>query len=264
MGFQATDVVEVHASYGEAFRQPSVGELFFPFSGNPDLDPERSQSAELGLGLRPGKHRIDAAVFTTDSEDLIDFNFATFSFANVEQVEINGFELSWSAPVSKAVDSTLQATWLDTEDQDGLELLRRPEWSSSLSFNGRIGERVRGDLSVLYVGERADIDPVTFARTRIGSYVSAHLGVSYELIAGLEVTARVQNLADEDYEEVAGYPASGRALHRRLALVALVHTKRRAEQVDVGDHRLSPALRPGRGRPDVLGGRAGARGRADR
>ena len=45
-------------------------------TGNPDLDPERSESAELGLGARVGKHRVDAFVFTTETEDLIDFDFA--------------------------------------------------------------------------------------------------------------------------------------------------------------------------------------------
>ena len=33
------------AAFGAAFRAPSIGELYFPFSGNRDLNPERSRSA---------------------------------------------------------------------------------------------------------------------------------------------------------------------------------------------------------------------------
>ena len=39
----------LRASYGEAFRAPSLGELFFPGSGNPDLQPEDSETFEAGL-----------------------------------------------------------------------------------------------------------------------------------------------------------------------------------------------------------------------
>jgi vitamin B12 transporter len=39
-------IVKYHVAYGKAFRAPSLGELYFPFLGNPNLDPERSQSIE--------------------------------------------------------------------------------------------------------------------------------------------------------------------------------------------------------------------------
>lgn len=42
------------ASYGEAFRAPSLGELYFPGSGNPDLQPEDGQSFEVGLEHEAG------------------------------------------------------------------------------------------------------------------------------------------------------------------------------------------------------------------
>ena len=39
---------KVRVSGGTAFRAPSVGELYYPFVGNPDLKPERSVSWEVG------------------------------------------------------------------------------------------------------------------------------------------------------------------------------------------------------------------------
>ena len=218
LGLRASDLIEFRASYGEAFRQPSVGELFFPFSGNPTLEPERSQSAEIGLGLSPGRHRIDAALFATDTEDLIDFDFVTFTLANLEEVELRGAEVSWGVPFSSALRSVLQLTWLDTEDQDGLELLRRPKFSSSWTLSGSLGRKLRGDLSVVYVGERPDVDATTFARTETGSYVTGNLAASYRMVGDLELTLRVQNVADRDYEEVNGYPAPGRRVIGGLRL----------------------------------------------
>ncbi len=210
VGFNVTPVVELRASYGEAFRQPSIGELYYPFSGNPELEPERSRSADVGVGLRPGRHRIDAFLFATDTSDLITYDFATFRFANIEETEIRGAELAWAAPLVERLLSSLSATWLHTEDQLGLTLLRRPEWSASWTLDGRILERLRGDLGLFYVGSRADVDALSFERKELGSYLTANLGLSYDVVGGLEVTARVQNLADREYQEVDGYPAPGR------------------------------------------------------
>jgi len=62
------------------------------------------------------------------------------------------------------------------------------------------------------VGERADVDPLTFSRTELDDHLTSNLALSYEILRGLQVLLRMQNLADEDYEEVAGYPAPGRRI----------------------------------------------------
>ena len=54
------------------------------------------------------------------------------------------------------------------------------------------------------------VDPFTFGRTELESHLTASLGVAFRLVGELELTARVQNLTDEEYQEVAGYPAAGR------------------------------------------------------
>jgi vitamin B12 transporter len=69
---------------------------------------------------------------------------------------------------------------------------------------------LRGDLAAFFVGARADVDGSTFARKQVGGYTTGNLALAYEVLDGLEITARVHNLADRDYEEVDGYPAPGR------------------------------------------------------
>jgi vitamin B12 transporter len=210
LGWKLSPAVELTAGYGHGFRQPSVGELYFPFSGNPELEPETSDSYEVGLGWFAGSSRVQANVFQTELENLIDYSFVTFSFANVAAAEIVGAELMWDVPLSANLVSSLQGTWLDTEDAHGLPLLRRPEWSGAWTLHGVLWGRLSGDLTLIYVGERADVDPITFGRTELGSYVTGNLALSYEILRGLDLLLRIQNVADEDYQEVAGYPAPGR------------------------------------------------------
>ena len=40
------------ASYGTAFKAPTFNDLYYPFCSNPDLKPETSRSANLGLSQR--------------------------------------------------------------------------------------------------------------------------------------------------------------------------------------------------------------------
>jgi len=210
VGWRVAADVELRAGYGQAFRQPAVGELYFPFSGNPGLEAERSESYEAGFSFYTGSSRLEANLFANHIENLIIYDNATFAFANVAEADVLGAELSWEMPVTGRLLSMLQATWLDTEDADGLELLRRPEWGASWTLYGALTERLRGAFSAVWVGSRPDVDPVTFARTELGSHLTGDLSLSYEILDGLDLMLRVRNLADESYEEVAGYPAPGR------------------------------------------------------
>ena len=210
VGWTATGDLELRLGYGRAFRQPSVGELYYPFSGNPELDAERSESFEAGVAFPSGSSRLRANVFVNRIDDLIIYDNATFAFANVAEADILGAELAWEAPLTGTLLSLAQATWLDTEDSDGLELLRRPEWSASWTVHGGLMERLRGALSVVWVGSRPDVDAATFERIELGSHLTGDLSLSYEVLDGLDLLLRVRNLADESYQEVAGYPAPGR------------------------------------------------------
>jgi len=202
----------LRAGYGEAFRQPSVGELYFPGSGNTDLEAETSRSVELGLTHRSEGRgpRWELTAFGTDLEQLIEFDYLTYRFQNVSQAEIRGGELGASLELGDGLETTAQVTYLETEGEGGQPLLRRPRWSGSWTLRGGPLPRLRGDVTVLWVGPRDDVDPVTFDRLGVGGHVTAHLALAWEASSHGELTLRVVNVADRDYAEVLGYPAPGR------------------------------------------------------
>jgi vitamin B12 transporter len=206
---RATEAWSLRASYGEAFRAPTLGELFFPFSGSAALQPERGESWELGTAWQRGALELGLTLFQLDQKDLIDFDLTTFTFANIARVRSRGAELAarWRG---ERLDARLGTTWLDTENLDtGLELLRRPERSASLSLAWKQGP-VRLSSTLRYVGERPDADPTTFARTTNPSYTRLDLGVRWQALPRLAPYARVENAADREYQEALGFPAAGR------------------------------------------------------
>jgi vitamin B12 transporter len=199
----------LRGSYGESFRAPSLGELFFPGSGNPELRPESGESAELGIEYRRGPYRASLTGFATRQRDLIDFDFATFRNVNVGRARSRGVEAGAGWERGEATVRAA-ATWLDAEDRaTGLPLLRRPEWSASLVGVLSPGEWVLS-LEGRYAGARPDVDPVTFARAESPSYTRVDLAARYRVHPWLAPYARLENAADRAYAEALGFPAPGR------------------------------------------------------
>ena len=212
IGWRLSETVELKAGYGEAFRSPSIGELYYPFTGNPDLVAETSSSYDIGVTItrRDGACRWQLAAFSTDLDNLIEFDFSTYRNHNIGTATIRGVEASWSRSIGKRAVSFLQGTWLDTQDDEGLPLLRRPEWSGSWTVQGSFSNHLSGDITARYVGARDDVDPVTFERSQAASYTTADVALAYALWKNVAITGRVLNVLDKEYQEVLGYPAPGR------------------------------------------------------
>jgi vitamin B12 transporter len=210
-------------SVGRAFRAPSLGELYYPYSGNPGLSPEHSQSMEAGfaLPLAGGRSVLQLVGFFNRQRDLIDFDFATYTYSNIDRARQNGVETSWVAMVGGQGRATATVTWLRARDGNDEPLLRRAEWSGSLTVEGPVARGIDGAASLVWVGSRTDLDPVTLARVPQGGFVTANVTATMPVGRGLSARARVENLADRRYEEIRGYPAPRRRL--LLGVQALVH-----------------------------------------
>lgn len=212
VSWNAGSAVRLRAAAGSAFRAPSTGELYYPFSGNAGLEPERSVSYEAGAEWALGRGLVlEASLFRSDVRDLIRYDFATFSNVNVGRARMTGAELVLGGPLSASAWARASYTWLDAEDLDtGLPLLRRPEHRAAVTFGGDLGRGATAELTGLYVGERDDVDAVTYARVTNPSYFRVDLAATGPRLLGhVAPFARVTNLLDRDYTEVAGYPSPG-------------------------------------------------------
>lgn len=204
--------IRVHGSYGEAFRPPTLSDLFLPVFGNPALEPESTRSWEVGVDGDAGRFSWRLTGFTTDFENLIVFNPPTFQAANVGRAESRGLEASagWT---SGRFRGRVEATWLDTENLDtGEPLVRRPDESAGAVLSWAPADWTLSAVG-RYVGERPDLGGVT-----LPSYAVADLAAAWSVRRWLRPYARVENVLDEEYEEVDGFPAPGRTLVGGVAL----------------------------------------------
>ncbi len=228
----------VRASLGTGFKEPTFDENFDTgFStGNASLKPERSQSWEIGLeqSMLGGLVFISGTYFSQDFKDLIQYTFLTPTptspnYFNIASAKSSGLELGARTVVAGRVRIEGTYTSLHTEATNagydsgpdatfvnGERLLRRPATTVSghaaVDFKlGSIGAGVR------YVGDRADRDFSAFPSPRVTLPAYSVFDLSAELTVipgapGLTLTAKIENLADKRYEEIANFPARGRSL----------------------------------------------------
>lgn len=204
--------VRLRASYGESFRAPSLGDLFFPGFGNPELRAEQGESWEVGVEAGAGALTGRVIGFRTDFEDLIQFSFASFLPENIGRARSEGIEGSLEAR-GRRWRGLAAATWLEATDlATGLPLPRRPEWSVSLVAD-RLATRWSAGVTARYTGERDDVGGVP-----LDDYAVVDLRASWTALEWLAPFARVENLFDERYEEAVGFPAPGRGFAVGVAL----------------------------------------------
>ena len=227
----------VRASVGKSFKAPTFLENFATgFAvGNPNLDPERSLSWELGLEetLFDNRLTLRGTYFDQTFKDLIQFSFADLSFANVAEAQASGLEFEVSLTPMRHLSLAGNYTHLKTEvidaglDSgegatfvDGERLLRRPSNTVNASVIYRGWNRGVFTLVMHHVGDRDDRDFASFPASAVvlPAYTTVDLSAQIELLprpaAALEVTGtlRVENVFDEQYAGVFGFPARGRTV----------------------------------------------------
>lgn len=211
----------LRASAGRAFKLPSFFALASPpqLGGNPVLRPETMVGGDLGVehGLIGSPVAAGLAIFYNRYENLVDFDFETFSHVNRSRVEARGVETHfvWSPEPRLAVRFNL--TWQEVENLASAARLRhRPHWVGGLRLTWKPRPALRLELSSQGVSRSFDQQlPVPDRETTAGYQLLAFTG-SWQMTRAWELRGRIDNLADRDYETLIGFPGPGRSL--RLGL----------------------------------------------
>ena len=200
-------------AWGTGFKTPTVSQAVCDFcfstESYPDLRPEHADGYEAALGWRSADRRLEGrvTVYRLDVEDQI----VWFSgggggvYANVDETRTDGVEVEGRADLPAGFELSVAYAWTDAVDAtDGSRLLRVPEHAASATL-GWTGERLTGALTV-----RSESDMLDSGGERDG-FVTANLNAGWALTEQVSLTARVENLADEHYQQLLGYGEPGRS-----------------------------------------------------
>ncbi|HEY7445484.1 MAG TPA: TonB-dependent receptor [Vicinamibacterales bacterium] len=232
--------VKAFGNVGKGIKNPVFGELYGSAftDGNPELHPERARTVDVGTEITFNDQRWLARVvyFNNHYKDQVAFRSTGFvpdgrpDFLNIDGSKATGWELeaALQRPLAGVmasagyalVDSEVVASVSTSEQfQPGQPLLRRPKHSGTVRVT-YVRKLVSANVDLRAVGQRHDaaflglmaVPSPQFPTGRAvditvnPGYVILGLGAEVRVHEALTLFARVDNLTDETYESVLGYP----------------------------------------------------------
>ena len=209
----------IRGGAGTGFRAPTFNDLFFPDFGNPTLQPERSMSWDAGVDQKfwQGRIRLGLTYFHNDFTNLITCCVAipTAPFGgpvNVGAARSAGVEFTSEADILPNLVGSINYTYTETKNlQTRRWLPREPQHRWNIGLTWEPIRRLSLWTQVHVVTQQWE----TFGEVYNSGYTRVDLGGTYRVlekynwVQGLDLILRVQNLLNEGYAEVRGFPALG-------------------------------------------------------
>jgi hemoglobin/transferrin/lactoferrin receptor protein len=224
--YEWDEVTRLYGTLASGFRVPDLGERFQDavvniggpsrVLGNPELDPERSWSAELGLKHETGKLQASLAVFYNYVQDFINDNedlgviagVQTSRFHNAGDVALYGIELEMSYFLTPEWELFGNLARTATDDED---IVNVPNWVANYgtaytwTLDNSWVETLTPSLFLRTVTGSRDTARNGVSRPDYGGFTVADFQVEVELsesrFGDMSLIAGLRNLGDKAYRE---------------------------------------------------------------
>jgi len=210
-GYRFDGGLRLSASYGSAFHAPTFNDLYYPYgSGNPELKPEKSRSAELGLSQQLDAWNWAVNAYQTRIDQLIALD-ANYFPANISKARIRGVEGQLGVNLAgwqlQGYLGWLQPRNEDGGVNDGRTLPRRPGRTARVDLDRRFG--AFGVGATVNAAGRSYDDAAN--RHPLAGYATTDLRASWRFAPDWQVEARLANVFDRHYETVWYFNQPGRS-----------------------------------------------------
>jgi vitamin B12 transporter len=209
----------LHASVATGFSPPSSQDKIF--GNNFGLEPVENLGWDAGIEQRfwEGRVVVGATYFHNDLSNVIGFN-GLFETLNLGSAITQGVETE--IKVTPIPDLTFTATYtyldtkktssLDISQPEGARLPRRPRNEVYISASYLWCKKLRTTIEAKFVNAREELN-FGGPNFDIEDYAVVNLSAEYEVNSHLSIIGRIENLGNEQYAEVFGFPNLGRAAY---------------------------------------------------
>jgi vitamin B12 transporter len=214
----------LHSSVGTGFSPPSSQDKIF--GNNFGLKPEEDLGWDIGIRQQLWQNRLDVGLtyFHNDLSNVIGFN-GLFDTLNLGAAETQGLEVELHAQPIPNLVFTAAYTYLEAEKTSskdvsqlqGARLPRRPRNEVYVSATYLWWKRLRTVVEAKFVNAREELN-FGGPNFDIEDYSFVNIAAEYEVNPHFSIFARVNNLTNEHYSEVFGFPALGRAAYGGVKL----------------------------------------------
>ncbi len=214
----------LHSSVATGFSPPSSQDKIF--GNNFGLKPEHDFGWDIGVRQELWENRVFVGLtyFHNDLSNAIGSN-GLFQTLNLGAAETQGLEAELRAqPIANLV-LTASYTYLDAENTSskditqlqGARLPRRPRNEAYVSASYLWWKKLRTVVEAKFVNAREELN-FGGPNFDIEDYSFVNIAAEYEVNPHLSLFGRIDNLANEHYSEVFGFPALGRAAYGGMKL----------------------------------------------
>lgn len=208
----------LHSSVATGFSPPSSQDKIF--GNNFGLRPEKDFGWDIGIEQRVWENRVTvgATYFHNDLSNIVGFN-GLFKTLNLGAAETQGLETELrTQPIADLV-FTVSYTYLEAEKTSskdisqlqGARLPRRPRNEVYVSASYLWCKKLRTTIEAKFVNAREELN-FGGPNFDIEDYSFVNLAAEYEVNPHMSIFGRIDNLTNEHYSEVFGFPALGRAV----------------------------------------------------
>ncbi len=195
-GYRFTNYWRTHISYGKAFKVPSFNFLYFPFSSNPNLMPEKSDNIEASLRYENNNTQASITFYQNKVRNLIVSDASTsFTPSNVNKAKLEGVTLAASHQVNSWYFSANADIQSPREDESGNLLVRRANRHAKANIAYQWG-KLRIGSEVTTSSKRYN-DAAN--KQSIAGYTLFNLTSEYKFNPEWTLQARLNNVFDKDY-----------------------------------------------------------------
>lgn len=221
---------KLHGAYGEGFLPPTILQLFNPIFGNPDLSPQTSQSYEAGYQQNIGrKAYVWATFFYLDFDGLI-----TRLGTNSDDALSLGVESGFQVQIIPQLSLGGNYTFTHTRDESNgnIRIANVPNHIFNVYLSATPWRSLKIDSNFSFVSDQFEPFPIvstdgrfingTAAASLMGGtnpgWTRWDLAVSYDFQLinpnqkhpqSVKVYAKGNNLLNNRYEEIFGFPSPG-------------------------------------------------------
>lgn len=204
-GFKINPAWRAHASYGTSFVAPSFNQLYYPNYGNTQLQPEKGRNLDLGLTYSENGQTVKLVRFDNKIRGFIT---STTQAENIPRARIDGWTLGYDGAFG-AFNLHATADSLDPRNElTDKQLPRRAKKQFTLGADYTTGAWTLGG-TLLNVDTRFDNVKNT---VMLNGYTTLDVFANYAINKDLQLQAKVNNIANKNYETAAGFNQAGRAV----------------------------------------------------
>jgi len=214
----------LHSSVATGFSPPSSQDKIF--GNNFGLKPEHDLGWDIGVRQELWDNRVTAGLtyFHNDLSNVIGFN-GLFQTLNLGAAETQGLEAELRAQPIAELLFTASYTYLEAEktssadisQPQGARLPRRPRNEIYVSASYVWWKKLRTTIEAKFVNAREELN-FGGPNFDIEDYCFVNIAAEYEVNPHLSIFGRIDNLTNEHYSEVFGFPALGRAAYGGMKL----------------------------------------------